>query len=101
MLSFVVAGAAFAQTVDPNAPTDEAMEQEMQSEKTAIAMEEVPAEVQDGLQETNIQTAEVEEVYKLDLTDETLYEFVVTSEGVKWAIQFDTEGNYVNKKALS
>ncbi|PIB36961.1 hypothetical protein BFP72_16895 [Reichenbachiella sp. 5M10] len=102
MLSFAVAGAAFAQTPEQVTPADQ--DTEMQTEQTnkkAIAMEEVPVEVQEGLEDTNIQTAQVEEVYQVEATDEVLYEFVVTIQDVKWAIQFDDQGNYVNKTALS
>ncbi|UXP33364.1 hypothetical protein N6H18_05285 [Reichenbachiella agarivorans] len=106
MMSVAVMGTAFAQTATPTEEMDPTQDQTQMVEsqdqdKTAIAMEEVPEAVQEGLQDSNIETAAVEEAYKVDLTDETLYEFVVTAEGVRWAIQFDEEGNYVNKKAIS
>ncbi len=75
-------------------------DQDPNASKTPIEMEEVPTVVQNALNESDYEADDVTEVYKVQQSQNTLYEFVIENDGVKWAVHFDERGNYVAKKQV-
>lgn len=68
--------------------------------KTRIDMGEVPLLVQEALEKSEYDAAEVTEVYRLEQSQGTLYEFVIEENDTKWVIHYDESGNYVAKKEV-
>ncbi len=95
MMSLIL---AMLVTVSSFANDAKATAENLQESKEKITMADVPEVVQNALAESEYEAGNVSEVYKLVLSDILHYEFVIEIDGTKWAIYYDSSGQYAGKK---
>ncbi len=97
ILSMLVVVSSFANNAkDVTKATTEM--QNSQESKVKITMGDVPDVVKSALAESEYEAESVIEVYKLVLSDILHYEFIIEIDSKKWAIYYDSEGQFAGKK---
>jgi len=97
VLSMLIAVSSFASAAK-DAP--KATIENLQESKVKITMDDVPEVVKNALAESEYEAESVIEVHKLVLSDILHYEFTIETDGKKWAIYYDSDGQFAGKKEV-
>ncbi len=98
IMSFLVVTISFANYA--NGVNDAIKMEEQEESRVKITLEEIPEIVQESFENSDFKNFTILETHKLVNTDGTFFEYTINMSGHKWAIYFNSEGEYISKKEV-